>query len=427
MRSVTLLRAIPASPISQIGAPSAARSTADGIVHRVILALVWLTLASSAIVFSEPAPVDAMLAGLAVLLPAAGLVVVTPALGMYLALWGLAGAAGYVAATASRDVAASTVFTSVSMYLYVASFMLAGFVARAPEKHARLILSGWMAAGLIAAVTALVGYFNLVPGAFDLFTKFGRAAGTFKDPNVFGPFLVAPFLYALHLILERSWTRALWPLASAAVLALGVLLSFSRGAWINLVVALLVYGMLAYVTAASFKQREKIVSMVLAGAALVALLTVGLMQNESIGAFFKERASLTQSYDEGPAGRFGGQEKATRLLLENPLGIGAGQFTSVYHSEEVHNVFLSMFLNAGWVGGFTYWLMTGLTVLIGFRHALRATAARPLFLIALAAFFATAAEGIIIDTDHWRSFYILMALVWGMSSSPFNERASIAS
>jgi hypothetical protein len=134
--------------------------------------------------------------------------------------------------------------------------------------------------------------------------------------------------------------------------------------------------------------------------------------------FLQDRASMTQSYDVGPAGRFGGQEKAKRLLLENPLGIGAGQFTSVHHHEEVHNVFLSMFLNAGWLGGLTYALMVGLTFVIGAKHLSVANDARPLFLIAYAAFVATALEGIIIDSDHWRSFYVLMAMVWGLATAP---------
>ena len=107
-------------------------------------------------------------------------------------------------------------------------------------------------------------------------------------------------------------------------------------------------------------------------------------------------------------------------MLDYPFGIGAGQFALVHHHEEVHNVFLSMFLNAGWLGGLTYWLMTGLTLYIGLKHTLSARVSRPLFLIAYAAFVATAFEGIVIDTDHWRSFYILMALVWGMASSPYD-------
>ena len=392
-----------------------------GFVHSAVLALVWLTFAVSGFVMTEPAPVDALLAGLAILLPVVGLVSITPPLAAYLALWCVAAATGFLAATVSRDAGASTIFTAISLYLYAASFVLAAFVARAPDSHARLIHSGWLVAAILAAIAALAGYFDLVPGAADAFTKFSRAAGPFKDPNVFGPFLVAPFLYGLHLVLNRPWYRALLPLASVAVLALAVLLSYSRGAWINLFVALVIYSTLAFVTARSLAQREKIAMLVAGGIGLVVMGTALVSQNDKIAGFLQERASLTQSYDVGPAGRFGGQDKAISLILENPLGIGAGQFTLYYHHEEVHNVFLSMFLNAGWFGGLTYCLMTGLTVLIGSRCVLRASPARPLFLVAYAAFIATAIEGVVIDTDHWRSFYILMALVWGTAFSPYAD------
>src|SRR5262249_10917426 len=53
---------------------------------------------------------------------------------------------------------------------------------------------------------------------------------------------------------------------------------------------------------------------------------------------------------------------------------------------------------------------------LGFRHALKATPTQPLFLIVYAAFIANALEGIIIDSDHWRHFYLLAAMVWGMMS-----------
>ena len=32
----------------------------------------------------------------------------------------------------------------------------------------------------------------------------------------------------------------------------------------------------------------------------------------------------------------------------------------------------------------------------------------------LAAFAGLAAEGMIVDTDHWRHFYVIMGLVWGL-------------
>jgi len=59
---------------------------------------------------------------------------------------------------------------------------------------------------------------------------------------------------------------------------------------------------------------------------------------------------------------------------------------------------------------------------LGFRHVMKATETRPLFLIAYAAFVGVALEGLIIDTDHWRHFYLLMAIIWGlMSASTFAQ------
>jgi hypothetical protein len=431
MRAASLIRDSAGSP--RIARPVAVTfddrrqdAAPRGTIHAAILALVWLTFALSGFVFTEPAPVDALLAGLIALLPAAGLVTITPALAAYMSLWAIAAASGFLASTVSRDVGASTTFTTISLYLYAASFVLAAFVARAPLRHARIVHSGWLVAAVLAAVAALVGYFNLVPGAADLFTKFSRASGPFKDPNVFGPFLVAPFLYALHLVLHRPWTRAIGPVLAASILALAVLLSFSRGAWLNLLVALVVYGALAFSTATSPRQREKIVGLIAGGMTLVTVLTVAVLADDKVGGFLQERASVTQSYDVGPAGRFGGQDKAVGLILEHPLGIGAGQFTIHHHHEEVHNVFLSIFLNAGWLGGLIYWLMTALTLVIGGRHVMQPGPSRPLFLIAYAAFVATALEGIVIDTDHWRGFYILMALVWGAASSGESPNARMA-
>ena len=136
----------------------------------------------------------------------------------------------------------------------------------------------------------------------------------------------------------------------------------------------------------------------------------------------RERASLDQSYDEGPEGRFGGQQKAAGLILQNPLGLGAQQFVPQYHHEEPHNVYLTMFLNAGWLGGLLFLGLVGTTSVWGLRHAFVRCATQPLFLVVYACFVAHVLEGSIIDLDHWRHFYLLMALVWGLMLSGTRAR-----
>ncbi|MDZ4842414.1 MAG: O-antigen ligase family protein [Hyphomicrobium aestuarii] len=401
-----------------------------GLMHALILAAVWLTFASSGIVFSEPAPVDILTMGLIVLLPAAGLLRPTPRLVVFLALWGLVAAGGFLASTQSDDLKTSTRFTVVSVYLYIAAFMTAAFIAHAPQRHVNLILSAWLAAAIATSLAGLAGYFDLVPGAYDLFTRFGRASGTFKDPNVMGAFLVAPFLYALHLVLhapaKRGVVLTVAVMFSAGLLALATLLTMSRGAWLNLAVGLAIYTALAYATATSTVERSRITLAASAGVAVLGLVTLAVMQDDRIGQALIDRATVTQSYDVGPAGRFGGQQKALDLLLTNPVGIGAGQFVMNHHYEDVHNVYLSVFLNNGWLGGLAYAVIVLLTIGLGLISLNRPSNERGLMLVALAAFAATAFEGIVIDTDHWRSFYLLCAIVWGLAAAGHPSRGHLS-
>ncbi len=392
----------------------AAVGESKSLAHRIALALVWLTIATSGIVFSEPAPVDALSMGLIVLLPVIGLVAISEKLLFYISLWLIAAGGGLVASGMAHDTHTATVFTVISLYLYLMSFVFGAFVAKRPEEHLKLILSAWTVAAGVAAVTGIIGYFSLLPGAESLFTKFGRAAGTFKDPNVFGPFMVTPLLYLLHLVLHRPLTRVLLPMGLAGLLAIATLLSFSRGAWITMALAVLVYGYLAFVTSPTKAQRERILALLGLGVALLGGLIAVAAQFDEVSDLLAQRASLSQNYDVGPEGRFAGQAKAVGLVADHPLGIGAHTFTSVYHSEDVHNVYLSVMLNSGWVGGGIYWILVLTTLGLGFRHILKAGPMRPLFIVLYAAFAATAFEGIVIDTDHWRHFYLLMGLIWGL-------------
>lgn len=385
-----------------------------GPVHRVALAAVWFTVALSAVVFTEPAPVDALMMGLILALPILGLVRVTPPLIVYLSIWLVAGACALIGTINAVEPTKALVHTAVTFFLTASSFVIAGFVMRRPAWHTQLIMHAYVIAAVVAVLAGLVGYFNLFPGAYDLFTRYGRASGTFKDPNVFGPFLIPPIVYLLHRVLTRSLGRAMLVAAWMILLVFGVLLSFSRGAWINLGVAVMIFGYLTFVTASTNLQRVKILLGAMSAIMLGMIALVVALQVDGVAKQLSDRATLTQSYDEGPEGRFGGQEKARRLILENPFGIGAQQFAPHHHLEEPHNVYLAMFLNAGWVGGMIFTLMVALTCIYGLRHAFRRTRTQGLFIVALACFVAHAFQGFVIDLDHWRHFHLLMAIIWGL-------------
>ncbi len=382
--------------------------------HRLALLAVGLTMAGGGIVFTEPSPFDVLGLGLLVLLPAIGLVKLTPGLIGYGAAALLPVACAFYAILAAIDPGKARTHTFVSLYLVMIGLVLTAFVIKSPERHARVILQGTLVAGLIAAVAGLAGYLNAFPGAFDIFTLYGRASGTFKDPNVFGAFLVMPAVFMIHTLRHARGLKALGALLGFGILALAILLSFSRGAWSGLGLAASLYTLLSFITAGSAAERLRLTvgfgGIVIAGA----LLLIVALQFDAVSNLLSARASLTQSYDEGPDGRFGGQAKARALILAHPFGLGAQQFDTFYHLEEAHNVYLSMFMNAGWLGGLLFALLIAATVVGGARHALKRGPAQGLYLVAYTAFVSHALEGFIIDLDHWRHVHVLMALTWGM-------------
>lgn len=365
--------------------------------------------------FAEPAPVDVLTLGLIIGLPVVGLTYFNGGLKMLLALWLVIAGCHVASVMMSHHTGESFKHVAVSIYLFIAAIILAAFIARRPKNHAQLIITAYTFAAVFAAIAALIGYFSLLPGANEALTKFGRASGPFKDPNVFGPFLILAILYALHCVLNgRSLYNVMTMSVGLGVLALALLVSFSRGAWAATAVAVAVYLTLSFLTAKYNRQQLNIVVMVIIGGVLLGLGILAAAQTDTIGNLLAERAQLVQSYDTGHEGRFGGQIKAMDLIVSHPFGIGALEFAKFYHSEEVHNVYLTMFLKAGWLGGGLFIIVMAVTVASGFRHAFRRTATQPLFIIAFAALFATILQGFLIDNDHWRHFYLLLAIVWGL-------------
>ena len=109
------------------------------------------------------------------------------------------------------------------------------------------------------------------------------------------------------------------------------------------------------------------------------------------------------------------KKKAAELVATHPLGIGALEFGRVYHHEDVHEVYLNMFLNTGWIGGTLYLFLVLATLVLGLQLVFRERGGDGVGAVLVAAFFGMALEGAVIDTDHWRHFYLIMAMIWGMA------------
>ncbi|MEL7544069.1 MAG: O-antigen ligase family protein [Pseudomonadota bacterium] len=401
------------SALAPHGTPPTYRS-----MRRIAHGAVWFTMALSAIVFSEPAPVDLFLLGLLVLLPVVGLVRFSPLLAVPLCGWLLIAAFGFLASLSATDAGLSARHTAITLYLSLILIVIAGFVLQDPLRHGRVIASGLVAAAVIGALLGIVGYFDVIPGSYDLFTLYGRARGGFKDPNVLGAFLAATLVVALHFTLHRRGAARAWYGASCVIIVFALLLSFSRSAWLTSFAAIAMYLYLSILVAPSNKHRMTLMLMAGGGALICVVMLLGALQFSAVSSLLAERATFSQSHDIGPEGRFGGMTKAVQVIIQSPLGIGSLEFRPRFHHEEPHNVWLSMFLNTGWAGGLLFFLLTIGTAIYGFRRLTQPSPDQQLFVVFYAGYIATLMGGLVVDTDHWRHLFILMGVVTGFSLAP---------
>jgi O-Antigen ligase len=230
---------------------------------------------------------------------------------------------------------------------------------------------GTMVAAAFAALAALVGYSQIVPALSDLFLRYGRARGTFNDPNVLGAFLIFPMLIAMGRIFagRRGTLNAC---ALVTLFASALLLSFSRGAWAQAAFAALLMMLLSFLTSRSGAERLRILLIAGVGVALLAGLIVLLLSFENVAALFSQRASFEQDYDLGQFGRFGRHVLGMRLALDHPLGLGPLQFHNLF-VEDPHNAFLNAFMSGGWLSGLMYLTLMLVTLALGLRYAFIAT------------------------------------------------------
>ena len=382
-------------------------------LQRLLLAFVWLTFFLNGMVIREPAPCDIFMAGFIVLMPLFGMMRFSALLGVFFAGWMIIIALGFVAAGTHEYTMVSVRHMLITAYLAVFSVVLAAFVAHDPRGMLPVIWNGYLFGAIVASVTAIIGYFDLIPGSFELFTKYSRARGTFKDPNVFGPFLVPAFLYCLHHFLSRSIWKGFVPLCFMGLFLFGILTCFSRGAWVLFAIASAFYIMIFFFTAPTNRQRMRTVLLCLMSLVAFVGLVIGSLQSDKVQNLWQDRVSLSHSYDVGDGGRFTGHQKALDLIAERPLGVGALYFGYFHHHELPHNLYLSMFLSSGWIGGTIFLLLMLTTLYFGLSLIMRRSPWMHYHAISTATFVGLVVESYIIDSDHWRLLYILMGLIWG--------------
>ena len=301
-------------------------------------------------------------------------------------------------------------FLFITVYLCIFALWLTTYVDR--PKHARLVVVTWLVIGVFSAVVAALALHFPIPGRSFIngsVDKGERASGLFKDPNVFGPFLIpiAVILLEQHiarrvprLLRMRAWST--W--ACLLALTIGVLFSYSRAAWANYAIAVVVMLAASSVRRAGARRALRaLVSLVLVGGiTLVILSATGSIH------FLESRAHL-QAYDSQ---RFAAQNLGYELGWTHPVGIGPGQFE--YHSPVAsHSTFVRVFAEQGFVGVALWISLLLSTLVVALRNAVLG---RDTYGIGSAALLGVWAglifNSTVVDTLHWRHLWVVLALIW---------------
>jgi len=374
--------------------------------------LVWLAGASGAIVFIEPSPYELVTLVAAVIFVATGLRLRLAFMPLLLLLF-LINIGYTICAVPFLDKPEVANWIATSWYMAITVIFFAMVVSEDTAARLDMLRRGLIAGASIAAIAGIAGYFNLVPGGHDLLTLYERARGTFKDPNVLGAFLILPALFVLQSVVSDRAGKAFRSAIAFGIMSLAILLAFSRAAWGGLLITSAFMLALMILTSRSHAQRSRIIVTAAVAAILVAMLVAVLLSFDSVNEMFKQRASFDQSYDEGRFGRFGRHILGAQMALDLPFGIGPLQFHN-YFPEDTHNSYLNAFMSGGWIAGICYPALVFVTVIMGFRHVFIRVPWQRAYLAIFSAFLGTVGESFIIDTDHWRHFWMMLGAMWGM-------------
>jgi O-antigen ligase len=203
---------------------------------------------------------------------------------------------------------------------------------------------------------------------------------------------------------------------------LGIFTSFSRAAWANAVLTLALY--------VAFNRRYLSPQQRMTALGWTAAAAVGIVVFTSLvgmSEFFEQRANVLQSYDSE---RFAAQRIAIELGLLHPIGVGPGM-SEAGDLIATHSVYLRSWAETGALS-----LIVLLLLMVAFilpfrdRRVIDSRIFGVSGSVLLASSIGQMVNGVVIDTLHWRHFWLLMGMTWlghsihrGRSEEKFHEQS----
>jgi hypothetical protein len=355
------------------------------------------------IVRIEPAPVDFVLA---VLIAATYAVRhAQPRIPAFIAIpLSLFGAVTVLSMVNATDLHRAITYEFITIYLIALGVWLSW--AFTQERWVKLAMKTYIIVAVVCGALGPLALYGPLPHKSTFIYAGSRAMGLFKDPNVYGAFLVPA---AVILLEELTTPRLLgwakkWVLASFGLTSIGVVVAYSRAAWLDYAIAVTVLLGVEATRRGGLKQAVKTISLLVLGgiAGIVVLFASGST------SFLLERSHL-QAYDQQ---RFANQGSAIDDMTRHWFGYGPGQ-SEVRLPLATHSFFVRAAFEQGLVG-----FMTLTLVLLGTAYCAYVLARKSLHVhgvgtaALLGIWLGQAANGFFIDTMHWRHWWIFAGLIW---------------
>lgn len=295
-------------------------------------------------------------------------------------------------------------FFAITIYLIIYGLTVFIYSSR---KNYLVIIRAYIIGSTISALLGMVGYL----GFFQNYLMYDslRARALFKDPNVFGPFLVPSVILLISDIKSRKIVpgHVFFTIILICINTIGTILSFSRGAW-----AILAFGIAVY-----FILNIKKVDLIKLGLyctavlAVVGILWFGVLGSD-IKTFILERVRL-QEYDSE---RFFVQKVGEILINDNPLGYGPGQYETtvakvIGQDLSAHSMYIRVLMENG-VIGFAALIMFFAYIIVRLyichKREKKETLLKCSVLISIIS--GILINGFVVDTLHWRHLWLFIGL-----------------
>jgi len=375
-----------------------------------VAALLALLLALSSLVFIEPAPYDLLAIVLFVGLLVSGMRLPremhTAVVLLAIFLLG-----NLVASLLVAEPTGTLRSLSIRIYMVLIWLFIVAVVSMNPTRMLAALWAGYVVAAVFATIWGALEYFGFIQN--ELWQGGLRAKGPFKDPNVFGPFLVPVAVYSLRRLASPSAAAKFLFAGLFFVFSFGILVSFSRGAWINFAITISLYAVFTLRGAPSLRARlQWLGAGMLLLVLIVSLLGVAVSQ-KTIGERFFQRAVLTQKYDVASGGRFQSQQKALARIARDPIGVGPGRSGDEFGLEP-HNLYLHVAVEGGWLAAVGWLGFMGLTLYRSLPLFRAQGQIRYEFFVVFSSLAGVLTQSLFVDSTHWRHLWLLLALVWAL-------------